>query len=65
VIVSAGVSALRPVLSIAGLEEEKKSAVPRAQAAADGIQRIVDVAAAATKGNYVGPLVAAVTFVST
>jgi short-subunit dehydrogenase len=63
VIVSAGVLALRPVLSIAGLDEEKKSTKPRAQATAEGIQRIVDVSAAATRGNYVGPLVAATTFI--
>ena len=34
------------------------------QATKEGIQRVVDVAAAATQGNYVGPLISAVTFVS-
>ena len=34
------------------------------QATKEGIQRIADVAAAATRGNYVGPLISAATFVS-
>ncbi|KAJ6605382.1 hypothetical protein DFH09DRAFT_1017932 [Mycena vulgaris] len=54
-IVAAGVSALRPLLEIAG--EQSGNAEP------EGIQRVVDVAALATRGNYVGPLVAAVTFI--
>ena len=33
------------------------------QATKEGIQRIADVAAAATRGNYVGPLISAATFV--
>ncbi|KAJ7447569.1 hypothetical protein B0H11DRAFT_365760 [Mycena galericulata] len=50
-IVAAGVSALRPLLEIAGAGDK------------EGIQHVVDIAALATRGNYVGPLVAAVTFI--
>ncbi|KAJ7268632.1 hypothetical protein C8J57DRAFT_1613007, partial [Mycena rebaudengoi] len=62
VIVAAGVSALRALMEVAGVELSKdiKAAIP--DASAEGIQRAVDVAALATRGNYVGPLVAAVTF---
>ncbi|KAF7290388.1 hypothetical protein HMN09_01296800 [Mycena chlorophos] len=52
IIVAAGVSALRPLLDIA---QDKPGA--------EGIQRVVDVASLATRGNYIGPLVAAVTFI--
>ncbi|KAJ7218220.1 hypothetical protein C8J57DRAFT_1613027 [Mycena rebaudengoi] len=53
-------------MEVAGVELSKdnnlnKAAIP--DASAEGIQRAVDVAALATRGNYVGPLVAAVTFV--
>ena len=33
------------------------------QATKEGIQRVADIAAAATRGNYLGPLISAVTFV--
>lgn len=56
-LVIAGVSALLPVMAIAGVEDTTSSA------SAAGIQHTVEVAAAATTGNYMGPLVAAVTFV--
>ena len=62
-VIAAGVSALQPLLAIAGLEVEKN--VELQMTTREGIQNTVDVAAAATRGNYVGPLVAAVTFVST
>jgi hypothetical protein len=62
VIVSAGVSALRPILSVAGVEAHK-AAKFTPHATEDGIRRLVQVSAAATTGNYVGPLVAAATFV--
>ncbi|KAJ7228103.1 hypothetical protein C8J57DRAFT_1387875 [Mycena rebaudengoi] len=63
VIVAAGVSALRPLMEVAGVEPSKdnKAAVP--DATVEGIQRAVDVASLATRGNYVGPLVAAITFI--
>lgn len=62
-VVAAGVSALQPLMAVAGIKVEGTTFTPP-QAPAVGIQRAVDVAAAATAGNYVGPLVAAVTFVS-
>ncbi|KAJ7158046.1 hypothetical protein C8R43DRAFT_996671 [Mycena crocata] len=54
-IVAAGVSALLPLMEVAGAGPGNLENT--------GIQRIVDVAALATRGNYVGPLVAAVTFI--
>lgn len=61
VVVTAGVSALQPLMAIAGVDTETTSV---GQANKEGIQRVVDVATAATRGNYVGPLISAVTFVS-
>lgn len=55
--VVAGVSALQPLMVLAGVNDAASSA------SAAGIQHTVDVAAAATAGNYTGPMVAAVTFV--
>ena len=57
-IVAAGVSALRPVLEIAGVEGSSM-----AQPDIDGIRRVEDVALAAIKGNYLGPLLSVVTMV--
>ncbi|KAF7338949.1 11-beta-hydroxysteroid dehydrogenase-like 3 [Mycena venus] len=54
-IVAAGVSALRPLMEVAG--------VTSGNVEKEGIQRVVDVVALATRGNYVGPLIAAVTFI--
>ncbi|KAF8168547.1 hypothetical protein B0H34DRAFT_793129 [Crassisporium funariophilum] len=59
-IVAAGVSALQPLMTVAGVEA--KSGVLE-HATIEGIQRAADVSAAAIRGNYTGPLVAAVTFV--
>ncbi|OJT04847.1 Dehydrogenase/reductase SDR family member 7B [Trametes pubescens] len=61
-IVSAGVSALRPLLEVAGLEQRGGAFYPP-HAAAEGIKRTVSVATAAIQGNYLGPLVSAVTFI--
>jgi len=61
-VVAAGVSALQPLLAIAGIKTERKTELE--MTTREGIQNTVEVAAAATRGNYVGPLVAAVTFVS-
>jgi hypothetical protein len=63
-IVAAGVSALQPLMAVAGVEDCQKGR-EWAQATRDGIQHAVDVANLATRGNYIGPLVAAVTFVRT
>ncbi|KAF8185274.1 NAD-P-binding protein [Mycena galopus ATCC 62051] len=54
-IVAAGVSALLPIMEVAGVKS--------GNADVEGIQRVVEVVARATRGNYVGPLVAAVTFI--
>ncbi|KAF9046539.1 hypothetical protein BJ165DRAFT_1173104 [Panaeolus papilionaceus] len=56
-VVSAGVSALRPLMEVAGVENAEE------QATLDGIQNSINVSNAAIKGNFTGPLVAAVTFV--
>jgi hypothetical protein len=52
------VSALQPLMAVAGIEDEGPT-----QASIAGIQHTVGVAAAATEGNFVGPLIVAVTFV--
>ena len=57
-IVSAGVSALRPVLEIAGVEGPSAT-----QPSLEGVQRVEDAALAAIKGNYLGPLLSVVTMV--
>ncbi|KAK7047186.1 hypothetical protein VNI00_006852 [Paramarasmius palmivorus] len=51
IIVSAGVSATRPLLDIAPSDDE------------NGVQRVVDVASKAMQVNYLGPVVVAVTFI--
>ena len=61
-VVAAGVSALQPLMAIAGVDTEGVN-TSVGQATKEGIQRVADVAAAATRGNYVGPLISAVTFV--
>ena len=57
-IVAAGVSALRPVLEIAGVEGPSVT-----QPTVEGVQKVEDVAMAAIKGNYLGPLLSVVTMV--
>ncbi|KAJ7726579.1 hypothetical protein DFH07DRAFT_852743 [Mycena maculata] len=54
-IVAAGVSALLPLMEVAGAGPGNVQK--------EGIQHVVDVAARATRGNFVGPLVAAVAFI--
>jgi hypothetical protein len=49
-------------MAVAGVDDCQKG-LPCEQATRDGIQHTVDVVNLATKGNYIGPLVAAVTFV--
>ncbi|KAF8190074.1 hypothetical protein BJ912DRAFT_353729 [Pholiota molesta] len=60
-VVAAGVSALQPLMAVAGVEVERGVALR--DASAEGIKHTADVALAAIQGNYVGPLIAAVTFV--
>jgi hypothetical protein len=62
-VVSAGVSALQPLLAVAGADC-KGSALTPMHTTLEGIQKTSDVSLAAIKGNYTGPLIAAVTFVS-
>jgi NAD(P)-dependent dehydrogenase (short-subunit alcohol dehydrogenase family) len=57
-IIAAGVSALRPVLEIAGVKGPSVT-----EPSLDGVQRIEDAALAAIKGNYLAPLLSVVTFV--
>jgi hypothetical protein len=61
-VVAAGVSALQPLLAVAGADRKGTDLTPM-QTTAEGIQKASDVASLAIKGNYIGPLVGAVTFV--
>lgn len=61
---SAGASALRPLMEVAGLERLGTSFTPP-QANVEGLRRAVEVANAAARINYTGPLVSAATFVGT
>jgi len=61
--VSAGVSALMPLLAVAGADVPGR-ALTAAHTSTEGINHTVQVATAAVQGNYIGPLIAAVTFVS-
>ena len=63
IVVAAGVSALQPLMAVAGVETVDGGFTPE-EASREGIKRVTEVVAAATTGNYVGPLIAAVTFVS-
>ncbi|KAF8525211.1 hypothetical protein BU17DRAFT_42128 [Hysterangium stoloniferum] len=60
VIVSAGVSALSPLLAIAG---EDPRAVSTSGPNLEGLTRVRDVSSAAFQGNFMGPLLSAVAFV--
>ena len=61
--VAAGVSALRPLMEVAGVETTKSGFSPD-HASLEGIQKASQVASAAIHSNYIGPLMSAVTFVS-
>ncbi|OTA58940.1 short chain dehydrogenase [Hypoxylon sp. EC38] len=56
--VCAGVSAVQPVMKLAGVDVGQDD-----DANGAGIQHAVDIAARATQGNVYGPLVAALTFI--
>ncbi|TRM62430.1 hypothetical protein BD626DRAFT_499204 [Schizophyllum amplum] len=60
--VAAGVSALRPLMEVAGVEKTKSGFSP-ASASKDDIQKASEVASAAIHSNYIGPLMSAVTFI--
>jgi NAD(P)-dependent dehydrogenase (short-subunit alcohol dehydrogenase family) len=55
--VCAGVSALQPVMALTGVEGKE-------DAAGQGIQHAIDIAGKAVQGNFLGPLVAALVFVT-
>jgi len=59
-IVAAGVSALKPLMAVAGLEEDTHAVE---DASRDGMQHAVDIASAALKANYFGPLVSAISLI--
>ena len=61
VIINAGVSALQPLLAVAGLNGHE---ISTRMTDIDGLTRLREVAAAAMQGNFTGPLLSAVTFVS-
>ncbi|KAH7906894.1 hypothetical protein BJ138DRAFT_1015437 [Hygrophoropsis aurantiaca] len=61
-IIAAGVSALQPLMSVAGVNKDTKN-TPHTQATSEGIKNAVDIANAALHGNFTGPFVAAVTFI--
>ncbi|KIJ58934.1 hypothetical protein HYDPIDRAFT_44260 [Hydnomerulius pinastri MD-312] len=61
-VVTAGVSALQPLMTVAGVEMSPKDTVG-SQATPEGIQHAVNAATAALNGNFLGPYIAAITFV--
>ena len=61
-VIAAGVSALQPLMAVAGVEVER--GVSLKDASSEGIQHTADVALAAIRGNYIGPLIAAIAFVN-
>ncbi|KAK0195171.1 hypothetical protein F5146DRAFT_1024459 [Armillaria mellea] len=62
VILSAGVSALQPIMSVAGIENQENATTLR-DIDSEGVNRVVSITEAAIRGNYVGPMVVAVTFI--
>ncbi|KAH9945298.1 NAD-P-binding protein [Epithele typhae] len=61
-VVSAGVSALRPLLEVAGLER-RHGAFDPPQVSVEGVKHTAQVATKAMEANFLGPLVSAVTFI--
>lgn len=59
---AAGVSALQPLMAVAGVETNGSKFTPE-QATKEGIREAVEITSAAISGNYVGPLVSAIAFV--
>lgn len=58
--VCAGVSALQPIMALTGRGADEGD---DGDASEEGVRRAVEIAGRAMKGNFEGPLVAAVTFV--
>ncbi|KAG1865642.1 hypothetical protein C8R48DRAFT_772638 [Suillus tomentosus] len=61
-IITAGVSALQPLMTVAGVTSSKDGLSPP-HATAEAIHHAVSVAKAATNGNFFGPYIAAITFI--
>lgn len=61
-IITAGVSALQPLMKVAGVTATKDGLSPP-HATAEAINHAVGVAKAALDGNFFGPYIAAITFV--
>ena len=61
-IVTAGVSALQPLMSVAGVDMSAPDIVG-SQASPEGIQHAVNAAMAAVHSNFIGPYIAAIAFV--
>ncbi|KJA20900.1 hypothetical protein HYPSUDRAFT_166479 [Hypholoma sublateritium FD-334 SS-4] len=60
-VIAAGVSALQPLMAVAGAEVGR--GIPLKDPTTKDIQHTANVALAAIRGNYLGPLIAAVAFV--
>ncbi|KAG1852445.1 hypothetical protein DFJ58DRAFT_791043 [Suillus subalutaceus] len=61
-IITAGVSALQPLMTVAGVTASKDGLSPP-HATAEAINHAVGVAQAAINGNFFGPYIAAITFI--
>lgn len=61
-IITAGVSALQPLMAVAGVTASKDGLSPL-HASAEAINHAVGVAKAAIDGNFFGPYIAAITFI--
>jgi len=59
-VVNAGVSALQPLLTVAGVNRDDFGT---RMTDLNGLTRVRDVAAAAVRGNFTGPLLSAVTYI--
>ncbi|KAG2128762.1 uncharacterized protein EDB93DRAFT_1256553 [Suillus bovinus] len=62
IIITAGVSALQPLMSVAGVTASKDGFSPP-HATTEAIHNAVGVAKAAISGNFFGPYIAAITFI--
>ena len=61
-ILTAGVSALQPLMSVAGVDMSAPD-IFGSQARPEGVQHAVNAATAAVNGNFIGPYIAAIAFV--
>ncbi|KAG2065963.1 NAD(P)-binding protein [Suillus decipiens] len=62
-IITAGVSALQPLMTVAGVTASKDGSLSPPHATAEATNYAVGVAKAAIDGNFFGPYVAAITFI--